>query len=334
MSFIVNTAPMWPTLDNSIPGKQDSQLAVHNTCLRAWLIVNANRCTPCLDTACPTPIAASEHVAGNAAAVATYHTDNAALFYIIISSLPANLQANFNIAPFLNNGYLTWQRLLDDTLGDQDARHLRALDVVFSIDPSAATTVAELQTVHTRLQVALTLLETVGNKIAPHSAYLIFLRNCCLHDKHFEMNWKSHTATTAGDAVLPKLQLHYQRFRTASDGLLTVVRKPKISANLAFASSGAPRPRPPAVNPAELPWRCPACKSTKHALPTECSIINPTCSTCQRSHCDSVCWVLYPQLRADFKVRRAARPAPSANNVSLVPPREHSFDLSHLTPSS
>jgi hypothetical protein len=139
MSFSVNAAPKWPILDNSVPGKQDGQLAVHNTCLRAWLIVNANRCTPCLDTACPTPIAASEHGAGNAAAIATYNADNAALYYIVLSSLPADLQANFNIAPFLNNGHLTWQRLLADTLGDQDARHLRALDVVFSIDPSAAT---------------------------------------------------------------------------------------------------------------------------------------------------------------------------------------------------
>ena len=273
-------APKWPILASTASGLADAQLDVYNTLFRAWLLLNARTSVPCLDTACPAVIAISEAApAGNTAAIATYTTNNEALYYIILSALPESIQADYNIAPYIGNGYLTWRKLFADGLGLPDARHLRALDMISSIDPSTATTVAELRTISTKLTVAQAHLTGNGHTIPEHLIYLLYLRNSSIHDKNFEMYWKGHVASVPTDGTLEHIQTHYLRFRSTGDGHLSTIVRPKPAlANVAFASSGAPRTRPTATTSPELPWRCPACGSTRHALPTECHIDNPICT--------------------------------------------------------
>ena len=104
-------APKWPILTGTASGLQDAQLAVYNTLFRAWLLLNARTSVPCLDNACPAVVAISKAApAGNAAAIATYTSNNEALFYIILSALPDSIQANYNIAPYIGNGHLTWRK--------------------------------------------------------------------------------------------------------------------------------------------------------------------------------------------------------------------------------
>ena len=176
-------APKWPILNGAASGLQDAQLAVYNTPFRAWLLLNPRASVPCLDNSCPAVIAISQEApAGNIAAVATYTGHNEALFYIILSALPEAIQPNFNIAPYIGNGHLTWRKLFADALGLPDTRHLRAFDTITSIDPSTATTEAELQTIGTKLIVAQAHLTAAGHGIPEHLVYLIFFRHCCLLD--------------------------------------------------------------------------------------------------------------------------------------------------------
>ena len=111
--------------------------------------------------------------------------------------------------------------------------------MITSIDPSTATTVAELQTVSTKLIVAQAHLTGAGHTIPEHLIYLLYLRNSSVHDKNFVMYWKGHVASVPDDATLSTIQTHYLRFRSTGDGSLSTIVRPKPAlANVAFASSG------------------------------------------------------------------------------------------------